>query len=104
MNVIKTIFAHKKSIYNFLVAKIGIKWVSRILLILLYIFSYRRAPSVEDSNTKWEYTNKNRINLLEIGIGSGCIILSILKEKKNFLGKGLDLSKDSVQLCKTNAT
>ena len=49
------------------------------------------------------YKHKNRINLLEIGIGSGCIILSILKEKKNFLGKGLDLSKDSVQLCKTNA-
>ena len=50
------------------------------------------------------YKHKNRINLLEIGIGSGCIILSILKEKKNFLGKGLDLSKDSVQLCKTNAS
>ena len=49
------------------------------------------------------YKFKNRINLLEIGIGSGCIILSILKEKKNFLGKGLDLSKDSIQLCKTNA-
>ena len=49
------------------------------------------------------YKHKNRINLLEIGIGSGCIILSILKEKKNFLGKGLDLSKDSVQLCQTNA-
>ena len=49
------------------------------------------------------YKHKDRINLLEIGIGSGCIILSILKEKKNFLGKGLDLSKDSVQLCKTNA-
>ena len=31
------------------------------------------------------YKNKNRINLLEIGVGSGCIILSILKEKKNFL-------------------
>ena len=50
------------------------------------------------------YKHKDRINLLEIGIGSGCIILSILKEKKNFLGKGLDLSKDSVQLCKTNAS
>ncbi len=49
------------------------------------------------------YKNKDRINLLEIGIGSGCIILSILKEKKNFLGKGIDLSKDSIQLCKTNA-
>ena len=49
------------------------------------------------------YKHKNRINFLEIGVGSGCIILSVLKEKKNFLGKGLDLSKDCIQLCKTNA-
>tara|TARA_E500000178_G_scaffold331998_1_gene365422 strand:- start:242 stop:1084 length:843 start_codon:yes stop_codon:yes gene_type:complete len=49
------------------------------------------------------YKYKSRINLLEIGVGSGCIILSILKEKKNFLGKGLDLSKDCIQLCKINA-
>ena len=26
----------------------------------------------------------NKINILEIGVGSGCIILSILKERKNF--------------------
>ena len=49
------------------------------------------------------YKHKNRINLLEIGVGSGCIILSILKEKKNFIGKGLDLSKDCIELCKFNA-
>ena len=49
------------------------------------------------------YKHKNRANLLEIGVGSGCIILSILKEKKNFLGKGLDISKDCIKLCKVNA-
>ena len=49
------------------------------------------------------YKHKNRINLLEIGVGSGCIILSILKEKKNFIGKGLDLTKDCIELCKFNA-
>ena len=49
------------------------------------------------------YKHKNRLNLLEIGVGSGCIILSILKEKKNFLGKGLDISKDCIKLCKVNA-
>ncbi len=49
------------------------------------------------------YKHKNRINLLEIGVGSGCIILSILKEKKNFIGKGLDLTKDCIKLCKINA-
>ena len=49
------------------------------------------------------YKHKNIINLLEIGVGSGCVILSILKEKKNFLGKGLDLSKDCIKICRKNA-
>ena len=49
------------------------------------------------------YKNKHNINFLEIGVGSGCIILSILKEKKSFFGKGVDLSKHSIKLCKKNA-
>ena len=49
------------------------------------------------------YKNKQNINFLEIGVGSGCIILSILKEKKFFLGKGVDLSKDSIKICEKNA-
>ena len=49
------------------------------------------------------YKNKQNINFLEIGTGSGCIILSILKEKKSFLGKGVDVSKDSLEVCKANA-
>ena len=47
--------------------------------------------------------NKSNLNLLEIGIGSGCILLSILKEKKNFYGTGVDLSKKCVELSKINA-
>ena len=43
------------------------------------------------------------INFLEIGIGSGCIILSILKEKKSFLGRGIDVCKESLKVCKDNA-
>ena len=49
------------------------------------------------------YKRKECINFLEIGVGSGCIILSILKEKNSFLGKGLDVSKDSLRICKENA-
>ncbi len=49
------------------------------------------------------YEKKRSINFLEIGIGSGCIILSILKEKKSFLGKGIDVSKESLKVCKENA-
>ena len=46
---------------------------------------------------------KNKINFLDIGTGSGCILLSILKEKKNFFGTGIDISKESLKICKINA-
>ena len=36
---------------------------------------------------------KSKINILDIGVGSGCIILSILKEKLNFYGTGIDIVK-----------
>ena len=49
------------------------------------------------------YKKKSNINFLEIGVGSGCIILSILKEKKTFLGKGVDVSKECLKVCKENA-
>ena len=47
--------------------------------------------------------NKNKLNLLDIGIGSGCILLSILKEKKNFYGTGVDISNKSLNICKVNS-
>ncbi len=46
--------------------------------------------------------NKNKLKVLEIGIGSGCILLSILKEKKNFYGTGIDISKKTIEICKIN--
>ncbi len=49
------------------------------------------------------YKNKNKISFLEVGVGSGCIILSILKEKNYFLGKGVDLSGECIKICKKNA-
>ena len=49
------------------------------------------------------YKNKDNLNFLEIGIGSGCIALSILKEKKSFLASGVDLSQDCINICKYNA-
>ena len=47
--------------------------------------------------------NKNKLNILDIGIGSGCILLSILKEKKNFYGTGVDISNKSLNICKFNS-
>jgi len=46
---------------------------------------------------------KNKINVLEIGVGSGCIILSILKDRENFIGTGIDISKKCLKICKINA-
>ena len=47
--------------------------------------------------------NKNYLNILDIGVGSGCILLSILKERKNFYGTGIDISRNSLDICKMNA-
>ena len=46
--------------------------------------------------------NKDSLNLLDIGVGSGCILISILKDKKNFYGTGIDISKKSLDTCKIN--
>ena len=46
---------------------------------------------------------KKKLNILEIGIGSGCILLSILKERKSFYGTGIDISKSCLKISKLNA-
>ncbi len=46
---------------------------------------------------------KNKINILDIGVGSGCILLSILKERENFYGTGIDVSKNCLKITKINA-
>ncbi len=46
---------------------------------------------------------KNRISVLEIGVGSGCILLSLLKERGNIYGTGIDISKNCINISKLNA-
>ena len=46
---------------------------------------------------------KTQLQILDIGTGSGCILLSILKERPNFYGTGIDISKKSVNVSKFNA-
>ncbi len=41
--------------------------------------------------------------ILDIGTGSGCIIISILNERKKCSGVGIDISKKAVKLAKYNA-
>ncbi len=46
---------------------------------------------------------KSKLNVLDIGTGSGCILLTILKEKPNFYGTGIDLSSKCINLSRINA-
>ena len=46
---------------------------------------------------------KNKMNILDIGVGSGCILLTVLKERKNFYGTGIDISKKCLNISKINA-
>ena len=41
--------------------------------------------------------------ILDIGTGSGCIIISILKERKKCFGVGIDISKKALKVAKINA-
>ena len=46
---------------------------------------------------------KNNIRILDIGVGSGCILLSILKEREDFYGTGIDISRKCLKISKKNA-
>ena len=49
------------------------------------------------------YSKNVQLQVLDIGTGSGCILLSILKERLNFYGTGIDISKKSINVSKFNA-
>ncbi len=47
---------------------------------------------------------KNKaINILDIGTGSGCILLSILKELNSSRGTGIDISPKAIRMAKINS-
>jgi len=48
------------------------------------------------------YSKQSQLQVLDIGTGSGCILLSILKERPNFYGTGIDISKKSINISKFN--
>ena len=48
---------------------------------------------------KYKHINK----FLEVGVGSGCLILSILNECNSLKGVGIDISGDALKVCKLNA-
>ena len=50
-----------------------------------------------------KYITNKKSKILDLGTGSGCILLSILKEKPELYGKGIDISGKSIELCRANA-
>ena len=46
---------------------------------------------------------KKRINILDIGTGTGCIIISLLSELKNSTGTAIDISSKAIMVAKKNA-
>ena len=46
---------------------------------------------------------KNKVNILDVGVGSGCILLSVLKERVNFYGTGIDVNEKCLKISKINA-
>jgi len=49
------------------------------------------------------YSKDSKLQILDIGTGSGCILLSILNERTNFYGTGIDISRKSINVSKFNA-
>lgn len=51
-----------------------------------------------------EIANKNAlISILDLGTGSGCLLLTLLSELKNASGIGIDVSKNAINIAKENA-
>ena len=45
-----------------------------------------------------------KISILDIGTGSGCIIISLISELNKSIGTGIDISKKAILIAKKNAT
>jgi release factor glutamine methyltransferase len=49
-----------------------------------------------------QYKSKYKIKFLDIGIGTGCISISLLKNLEASLSVGIDISEDALNLCSEN--
>ena len=47
--------------------------------------------------------NNHNLKILEVGTGTGCLILSIMRERPNLRATAIDISKACIELAKANA-
>ena len=57
---------------------------------------------IVEETLKYIPVNKS-INILDIGTGSGCIIISILNERRKCKATAIDISNKAIKIAKTNA-
>ena len=50
-----------------------------------------------------KFINKEKINILELGVGSGCILLSLLNEINGSIGIGIDKDIEALKVAQLNA-
>ncbi len=50
-----------------------------------------------------KFINKEKINILELGVGSGCILLSLLNEINGSIGIGIDIDIEALKVAQLNA-
>ena len=50
-----------------------------------------------------KYQNPSFLNLCEIGCGSGCLIISLIKHFKDWQGSAVDISKKALEIAQKNA-
>ena len=52
---------------------------------------------------KKKFQSKKKISVLDLGTGTGCILLSILRELKNARGMGIDKNLETIKLANINS-
>ena len=77
-----------RNIFNSLLSRILLGFNKIYFLSLLIVFDIK----ISESNCE-----------LDIGVGSGCILLTILKDKVSFYGTGIDISQKCLIISKKNA-
>lgn len=50
-----------------------------------------------------KFESSSFLNICEIGCGSGCLIISLLKHFNNWHGRGIDISKKALEIAQKNA-